>query len=133
MQQLIEITFRNMDRSDSIVAMIEEKCKKLEHFYQHIIDMLVIVEMPQRRQTQGRQYQITIKVHVPGKTLLASRTNGKDLRSESLPATINDTFHSITRQLEDFAERQRGHVKQHTSGKQSAGLRYAMKNLESIE
>jgi ribosomal subunit interface protein len=113
MDKPLEITFRNMDRSGSLAAVIGEKCAELERFYTHIIGMHVVVETPQRRHRKGKLYHVTVKVQVPGKWLVASRSPWRNSRHEILPATVNDAFHAMERQLEDYARRQRGDIKHH--------------------
>jgi len=113
MDKPLEITFRNMDRSESLVEVIEKKCGELERFYPHIIGMHVSVETPQRRHRKGKFYHVTVKVHVPRKWLVASHSPQKDIRHENLVATVNDAFDAMGRQLEDYARRQRGDIKHH--------------------
>lgn len=113
MDKPLEVNFRNMDRNESLAAVIEKKCRGLERFYTHIIGMHVTVETPQRRHRKGKLYHVTIKVHVPGKWLITSRSPGREIRHENLIAAVNDAFHAMERQLEDYARRQRGDTKHH--------------------
>ena len=113
MDKPLEITFRNMDRSESLATVIEKRCRDLERFYTHIIGMHVTVETPQRRHRKSKLYHVTIKAQVPGKWLIVSRSPGGEIRHENLVATVNDAFHAMERQLEDYARQQRGDTKHH--------------------
>jgi cold shock CspA family protein len=113
MDKPLEITFRNMDRSESLTAVVEEKCKQLEQFYHHIIGMHVIVEAPNRHPRRGNLYHVMIEAHVPGKRLVTDHSPGREIRHKEAVPTINDAFRAMSRQLEDYARRQRGDTKHH--------------------
>lgn len=114
MDRPLKITFRNMDRSETLAAAIEERCMQLEKFYRHIIGMHVIVEAPHRRHhRKGRFYRVMIEVHVPRKRLTTSHAPGREIRHENIIATVNDAFRAMSRQLEDYARKQRGDTKHH--------------------
>lgn len=113
MDKPLEITFRNLDRSEALSSLIEEKCGMLERFYHHIISLHVTVEAPHRRHLKGNAYRVVIEAHVPGKHLVTGKSPGRNIRHENLIATVNDSFQAIARQLEDYARIQRGDVKRH--------------------
>lgn len=113
MDKPLEITFRNLDRSLSIAALIEDKCGQLEQFYRHMIGMHVTVESPHKHQRKGRGYSVTIETYVPGKRLVTSHSPGREIRHTELIPTINDAFRAMSRQLEDYSRQQRGDTKYH--------------------
>jgi cold shock CspA family protein/ribosome-associated translation inhibitor RaiA len=113
MDKPLGITFHNLDRSESVIAVIREKYGKLERFHRHIVGMNVKVEMPKNHHRHGNHYRVTIEVTVPGQRLVASRSSDKRARHEAPLPTINDAFKAITRKLEDYARKQRGDIKHH--------------------
>lgn len=114
MQGPLEIVFDNLDRSPSVEAIIKEKCKKLERFYQHMTDARVVVSQKGRRHHKGNDYSVTIEANVPGKRLVVSKSPGRRiLGNEELLPTVNDAFKAMIRQLEDYARKQRGDIKFH--------------------
>ena len=118
MDKPVEISFRNIDHSESLAAVIKERCEQLERFYRHIIGIHVTVSIPQRRHLQGKLYHLTIEVKAPHKRLVVSHSPGREIRHESPIATVNDAFHAMERQLEDYARRLRGDTKHHEIAQQ---------------
>lgn len=110
----LQIVFDGMESSGDIRAQIEDKAAGLERFYDHIIAGRVIVRRINRRHQTGPIYGLTIEINVPGKKLVVSRDPGDRERHEVYVAPlINDAFHAMTRQLEDYGRKQRGDVKAH--------------------
>ena len=106
----LQVTLKDMPQSEAVESRIREKAEKLARFYDRIIGCRVVVETPQRHQHQGKLYSVRIDLTVPGAELVANRAQDEDVY-----VAIRDAFVAITRQLEDFARRQRGEVKSHAS------------------
>ncbi|MEK9134419.1 MAG: ribosome-associated translation inhibitor RaiA, partial [Pseudomonadota bacterium] len=110
MQIPLQVTLKDMPQSEAVESRIREKADKLGRFYDRINSCRVVVESPQRHQHQGKLYSVRIDLTVPGAELVANRAQDEDVY-----VAIRDAFVAITRQLEDFARRQRGDVKTHTA------------------
>ena len=110
MQVPLQLTLKDMPQSEAVESRIREKTEKLGRFYDPIISCRVVVETPQRHQHQGKLYSVRIDLTVPGAELVANRAQDEDVY-----VAIRDAFVAITRQLEDFARRQRGEVKSHAT------------------
>jgi len=108
MQIPLQITLKGMPQSGAVESRIRAKTEKLGRFYDRIISCRVVVETPQRHQHQGKLYSVHIDLMVPGAELVANRAQDEDVY-----VAIREAFGAITRQLEDFAKRQRGEVKRH--------------------
>ncbi len=108
MQVPLQVTLKDMPQSEAVESRIRDKAEKLGRFYDRIIGCRVVVETPQRHQHQGKLYSVRIDLTVPGAELVANRAQDEDVY-----VAIRDAFVAITRQLEDFARRQRGEVKTH--------------------
>jgi len=114
MQIPLQITFRDMEPSAAVETRIREKAAKLEQFYDHILSCRVTVEAPHAHQHQGKLYQVRIEVGVPDAQLVVSHEHHhKDQAHEDAYVAIRDAFDAIQRQLEDYARKRRGEVKQH--------------------
>jgi len=70
----------------------------------------VVVEMPQRHKHQGKLHSVRIDLTVPGAELVANHTQHEDVY-----VAIRDAFDAMSRQLEDYARKQRGEVKTHAA------------------
>jgi cold shock CspA family protein len=133
----LQITFRNMPRSQAIENNIREKASKLESFYDRIMSCRVIVEAPHRRHRKGKTYEVRIDLTVPGgelvinhspkrlkavKSSLAEPPETKLIESHKPSkqgahadayVAIRDAFNAAGRKLQDHARRRSGAVKRH--------------------
>jgi cold shock CspA family protein/ribosome-associated translation inhibitor RaiA len=106
MQIPVEITFKEMERSDAVEARIRELAGKLERVYDRVIRCDVMIETPHRHQTKGRQYHCRVRLTVPGgKEIVASHDPGPDEAHEDIYVAIRDSFNAARRQLEDYARK----------------------------
>lgn len=111
----LRITYRGVEKTDAIEALIREKAAKLEQVCDHISSCRVALEMPQRHQKRGNPYRIRIDITVPpGHELVARRETTRGDIHEELSKVIRDTFDSARRQLKELVEKQRGEIKTHT-------------------
>jgi ribosomal subunit interface protein len=104
----IQITARNMSLSEAAKNTIREKAEKLDSFHNNVMSCRVLVEVPHRHQHKGVLYNVRIDMTVPGGELVVKREPHEDLY-----VSIRDAFDAAKRQLQDFAQRQRGDVKAH--------------------
>lgn len=108
MKQPLQITLRDIPGSEAVEDRIRTKAEKLDRYYDRIMGCRVVVESPQRHQHQGKLYSVRVDLTVPGAELVANRALHEDVY-----VAIRDAFDAMTRQLEDYARRQRGEVKNH--------------------
>ena len=104
-----DISFVDCPPSEAVRFQIEEHLFKLSHLYDRITDCKVIVRIPHKHGT-GRSLHINIRLDLPGKKLAVTRDR-KD--KESMPevrTAVNDAFHKLTRQLEDFLHARKNHA-----------------------
>ncbi|HWQ40362.1 MAG TPA: ribosome-associated translation inhibitor RaiA [Burkholderiales bacterium] len=108
MQTPVQITFRDIPRSEALEAHIRQKAGKLEEFHSRITSCRVTVEELSKHHHQGRQFRVRIDVRVPGKEIVANRDHHEDVY-----VALRDAFDAVKRQLEDAAREMRGDVKAH--------------------
>lgn len=113
MQIPLQITFRNLERSEAIAAKVEERASKLEQYYDGIIGCRVAIEAAHKHHHRGNRYHVRIDVTVPDNKLIASREPEEHHAYTDVYVAIRDAFDSIRRQLEDYARVRRGHLKAH--------------------
>jgi ribosome-associated translation inhibitor RaiA len=102
-----------MNPSPAIEALIREKASWLERYYDRIIGCEVVVEAPSRPRRNGSHYRVRIGLRVPGAELVVDRNPADRDDLHDLGLALRDSFDAARRQLEDFAQRQRGNVKNH--------------------
>jgi ribosomal subunit interface protein len=98
MQIPLQITMREMDRSDALDAAIQEQVRRLERFHDRITRCRVTVEQLSRHQQQGRQFAVKVDLRVPGREIVASRDHHEDVY-----VALRDAFDSARRQLDETA------------------------------
>ena len=106
----VEISFRNMDRSEALAAGIRAKVEKLEEFFDRITSCRVVVEAPHRSHHQGNLYRVRIQLHVPNRELIVGRESHEH---EDPYVAVRDAFDAARRQLENYVQELRGETKLH--------------------
>lgn len=113
MKQTLQITFRDIPKSDAIEADIREKAAKLDQFYDSIMGGRVIVEAPHGHHHKGKLYHVSVDLTVPDGELVVNRDPSEHHAHEDVYVAIRDAFDAMRRQLQDYARKQRGKIKSH--------------------
>jgi ribosomal subunit interface protein len=113
MQMQLEVSFRNMDRSDAVEARVREKAEKLERFFDRITSCRVVIEAINRQHTKGNLYHVHIELGLPGSQVVVDRNSGKKHAHEDVYVAVRDAFNAARRRLEDHSRRKAGRVKAH--------------------
>lgn len=113
MQLPLQITFRNLERSEALEADVREKAEKLDQFFEHIMRCRVVVEAHHKHHHKGNIYHVRIDITVPGNELVVSREPKDNHAHEDVYVAVRDAFDAAKRQLEDYSRKLRGDVKEH--------------------
>lgn len=113
MQLPIQITFRNLKRSEAIEAKIRERAEKLDQYYDRIMSCRVAVEALHKHHHRGNHYHVRIDLTVPGGELVANREPDEHHAYADVYVAIRDAFDAIRRQLDEYGRRQSRQVKAH--------------------
>lgn len=109
-----EITFRDVQRSEALDALIQRRIEHLERVCDHVSSCRVVVEEPQQHMSSGSPYRVRIDVTVPpGHEVVGRREPGQGDLHEELGTVIRDAFDAVERQLDEITEKQHGDVKAH--------------------
>jgi cold shock CspA family protein len=110
----LELSFRQVRKSDQLEELIRERVDKLDKFHSRMTSCRVAVEKPHVHQRSGSPYRVRIEVRVPpGHDLVVEeRPKTHDLH-DTLERVLIDAFQAMERQLKELAERQRMEVKHH--------------------
>ena len=115
MQIPVEITYRDIEKSDAVEARVRDWVDKLERVYDRITRCEVIVGQPHHHHRKGNPFSITIRLTVPGGEVVSSHDPGPDGAHEDVYVALRDAFQAARRQLEDHVRtRLRRDVKVHT-------------------
>jgi ribosome-associated translation inhibitor RaiA len=112
----VEITYRDVEKTDYLDDLIHKKIAKLERYCNYMSSCRIVVEKIHDRPKSGSPYRVRLDITVPpGHELAASENPGEGIQYESLEAVIRDAFEAARRQLVELVQRQRDEVKTHAS------------------
>ena len=110
----LQVTFRDMEPSESIEAAIREKLDKLGQFGR-IERCRVMVECPHNHHHQnGAEYHVRIELFVPGSELVVAHQGQNDGSHADVNVALRDAFRAARRELESYTHKRRGQVKRHS-------------------
>jgi ribosomal subunit interface protein len=109
----LQITWRNVEKSEALEAEIRAKANKLDDFCDTIISCRIVVEASHRHHHKGNLYRIRIDVHVPDKEIVVTRDPGDEHAHEDIYVSVRDAFDAVRRQLQDYTRIRRGSIKPH--------------------
>lgn len=115
MELPLQISFRHMDRSEYIEAIIRDKAAKLDTFADRITACRVVVEPASRRHRTGNLYDVRLDITVPGEEIVVTRVPSQHAQNQDILVAMRDAFDAARRQLQDYVRRHRGDVKRHVS------------------
>jgi ribosome-associated translation inhibitor RaiA len=96
-----DIRFVDSETSEAVRFQVEDHLRKLAHHYDRITYCSVAIGIPHKRGT-ARFFSIHIVLDVPGKRIAVSRDHENYEEHTQIRTVVNDAFHKLTRQLEDF-------------------------------
>lgn len=114
MQVPLEISYRDIEKTEEIDTLIRQKADKLDKKFDNISSCRVMVERIQLHQRSGLPYRVRIDIKMPpGHELVVSRDPNKGNLHLDLGAEIRWAFETAERQIKELRERQRRDVKAH--------------------
>ncbi len=121
MRTPLEITYRNVSKSDDIEELIREKVAWLDEMHDRIISCRITIEQPQEFQRTGNPYRVRIAMRIPpGKELVVRRESGEGEMHTPLRGVINDAFQAMQRQLTKAKRKTGVNVKAHAEPYETA-------------
>jgi ribosomal subunit interface protein len=121
MQEPLQIGFHNMEPSEALEQRVREHWAKLERRYDDIISARIVLEAP-HKQPHKSTLGISISVGVPGSDIAVRREQRLHETDDHAYWVINEAFAAVERQLEDYAQKRRRHVKAHEGEREYARI-----------
>lgn len=104
----VEVTYRDVEKTDSIDNLVQEKIAKLERVCDYINSCRIAIEKIQDRPRSGSPYRVRIDMTVPpSHELVADSHPGEQTQYVELDVVIRDAFSRAERQLKELARQQR--------------------------
>jgi len=110
----LELSFRNLERSDFIEQSVIKRCKRLELLSYEITHCHVVVSAPHQHKNKGNHYEVHVEIRVPGAELSVARNTGTSDAHEDFYVALRDAFDAIERKLTRWKEKRRLDVKSHS-------------------
>lgn len=113
MQVEPQITFKNIETSPALEALIRKRIEALERVYPRITSCRVVVEVPHRSPESAKlPLGISVEVEVPGRnTIVAKDAMERHEAKGDYTAPLNHAFDAVERQLKKISDIQGGEVK----------------------
>ncbi|MBD3421057.1 MAG: HPF/RaiA family ribosome-associated protein [Chitinivibrionales bacterium] len=109
-----EISFRNMQKTGPLDALVREKIAKLEEFCDHISRCSVIVEQQERKQRSANPYHVRIDLTIPPGHHIAVNQKPRQVDvDDAADAEIRSAFKKAGRLVRELNERQHGNAAEH--------------------
>ncbi|MBW4648168.1 MAG: cold shock domain-containing protein [Kastovskya adunca ATA6-11-RM4] len=117
----LEVSYRNVEKTNDLETLVREKVGKLEQVCDHISSCRVVVEKANERPKSGSPYRVSIDLTVPPSHELAAVENpGQGTQYVPLETVIRHAFDAARRQLVELSDRQNDAVKTHPEQEMTA-------------
>lgn len=113
MKMPLQITFRGLQSSDTVEAVIREHADKLDRYSPDIMSCRVVVEARHKHHRDGNLHHVRVDLTVPGREIVTSRERDLHHAHTDAYVAIRDAFDEARRQLEDYERLRRDQVKTH--------------------
>lgn len=102
-----EITYRNVEKTNALDKLVNEKVAKLEQVCNHISSCHIVIEKIHDRPRSGSPYRVRIDMTVPpGHELVAESNPADENQYAPVDAVIRDAFKAAVTQLTKLNKRQ---------------------------
>jgi ribosome-associated translation inhibitor RaiA len=119
----IQITWHNIEPSESVEADIKQRFEKLVTFCDQITKAHITLDRPNLNNSQANEqisrrshtFNVVLEIHVPDTEIVASHTPADERVKQDLHRLIHHAFDAARRQLQEYVRIRRGKVKHHES------------------
>ncbi len=109
MQTPLNVTFRNIEPSETVENHVRRRFADLGKLHPRIVDGDVTIEAPQKRQVSGRPFKVHLRIGIPGPDINVTRESGKGSAAEDINLALNDAFETAGRLLVEKKREAAGH------------------------
>lgn len=113
-EEVIHITFHQLDHSKALEQEIYQKAEKLFKTHPFIMDCRIVVNSPHHHKHKGNLYQIRVDIKVPGEELIVNKQKEKEHSHENPYIAVSNAFKTAEHLLQQYKEKTHDIVKHHT-------------------
>ncbi|MFO8027098.1 MAG: HPF/RaiA family ribosome-associated protein [Opitutales bacterium] len=115
MQEPLEISFNDVEKTPRLESLVHEKAERLEKFSDELISCHVDVAQPHAHPDSGSGYRVRIDLRVPPKDqLVAHEHSSHGNIHDTVETVVRRAFDAIERQLKEHTERLREGQREHS-------------------
>ena len=100
------IISRDFSVTEAIQSEIERHVLRLEKVCDRITSCDVVLSLPHKHLHKGRIFHLTLRLHVPGETLVVNREPELNSDHEDFHLAARDAFGAMKRRLSAYVSRQ---------------------------
>lgn len=115
MQEGVQVTFLNMDRSEALERRVLDRLARLQRHFDNLQACRVVLDSPHKQPHKG-SLSIHLSIAVPGKDIVVKREQRLTESDDHSITIIGDAFQAAERQLDDYLQQKRRQVKAKGSG-----------------
>jgi ribosomal subunit interface protein len=93
-----QVTYRDLDTSQALNAIIEKRLQKLERYSSDIQHSRVVLESPHNHKHKGKQYRATVEIDIKGSPITVSQNDA------SIHVAVRDAFNVAERKLKSHSD-----------------------------
>ncbi|MFT6389282.1 MAG: ribosomal subunit interface protein [Cellvibrionaceae bacterium] len=94
-----QVTYRDMDPSQALNAIIDKRLEKLTRYSSDIQYSRVVIESPHNHKHKGKQFRATVEIEIKGSPITISQDDA------SIHIAVRDAFNSAERKLKSHTEK----------------------------
>ena len=114
MQLPLQITFRNMEKSEAVEDNVKKWVAKLEKVAPDLISCRVVVAAPEPHKHKGGHFHTRIDLALPGQEIVVNREPPRHQGYVDAYVSIRDAFENARHKLSEYVRRHQGEVKAHS-------------------
>lgn len=99
MNAQLDITYRNMEASESTDFLIREQVEKIERHCPSLTSCRVVVTAPTHG-TKGGHFEVSVDLRMPGREIIADRDPKLSQSHEDFHEAVRDVFRAAMKELD---------------------------------
>lgn len=109
----LQVSFRHMDHTEDMEALVRDKAAGLDRFAGDIMSCRVVVEPAGKHHQRGNLFEVRIDLTMAGEEIAINRDPCERTENKDLHVALRDAFDAARRKVEDYVRRRRQEVKSH--------------------
>lgn len=101
MQREPVITWRNVQRSEPVEAIIRKRIESIQRFCPNAVGLRITLDAPQKNRHAARGFDVRLHLEVPGPDLDVARTVRHGHAADDIVRAVNTTFTALEKRIKE--------------------------------